>query len=115
MGRRYERGTHVSQGTARANCATSVYTRFKPLVKYLGWRQYDTEAIANEVAESYALEVDNFWQAESSALVRHIPTQMDDPFALRQLGKPPAAIEQGLYQLYQEISTEARRWLGLNV
>lgn len=78
-------------------------------------RQYDTEAIANEVAESYALEVDNFWQAESSALVRHMPTQMDDPFALRQLGKPPAAIEQGLYQLYQEISTEARRWLGLNV
>ena len=76
---------------------------------------YDMEEIANEADESYALEAHSFWEAESTALVRHMPTKMDEPFALRQLGKPPAPIEKELHQLYRDISTEAHRWLGLNL
>lgn len=77
-------------------------------------RQYDIEDVPAQANESYALEADNFWEADSMALVRHMPTKMDEPFALRQLGKPPAPIEKELQQLYRDISTEARRWLGLN-
>ncbi|MGJ3239546.1 MAG: SWIM zinc finger family protein [Anaerolineae bacterium] len=79
-----------------------------------GLHQYDVEETQADTSVCYTLEVDNFWEAESSALVRHVPIQMDEPFALRQLGKPPAPIEKELYQLYRHISTEARRWLGLN-
>jgi len=77
-------------------------------------RQYNTEEIANDADESCALKADGFWEVESTALVRQMPTKMDDPFALRQLGKPPAPIEKELQQLYRDISTEARRWLGLD-
>jgi len=77
-------------------------------------RQYDIEEIADETNESYALEAYGFWETESTALVHQMPTKMDDPFALRQLGKPPAPIEKELHQLYRDTNTEARRWLGLN-
>ena len=77
-------------------------------------RQYDIGDTPREASESYSLGADGFWEAEATALVRHMPTKMDEPFALRQLGKPPAPIEKELHQLYRDISTEARRWLGLN-
>jgi hypothetical protein len=59
------------------------------------------------------LNADSFWDAESSVFVRQMPTQIEESFALRQLGYPPAPIEKDLRKLYQDISEEARRWLGL--
>lgn len=76
-------------------------------------RQYDVEDTQHEASESYALNVDGFWDAEATALVRQMPTKMDEPFALRQLGNPPAPIDKELHQLYRDMSAEARRWLGL--
>jgi uncharacterized Zn finger protein len=78
-------------------------------------RQYDIESTPTQSHESYALDVANFWDVESVvAVVSQMPIRMDEPFALRQLGKPPAPIDKELQQLYRDISTESRRWLGLN-
>lgn len=76
-------------------------------------RQYDVEDTQLEANESYALDVDGFWDSESIALMRQMPTKMDEPFALRQLGNPPASIDKELHQLYRDMSAETRRWLGL--
>lgn len=76
-------------------------------------RQYDVEDTQLEANESYALDVDGFWDTEATGLLRQMPTKMDEPFALRQLGNPPASIDKELHQLYRDMSAEARRWLGL--
>lgn len=83
------------------------------ILKALG--QYDLEELTNEADESYVLDAERFWETESMPVVWHMPGKMDEAFALRQLGKPPAPIEKELQQLYRDIRSEARRWLGLKL
>lgn len=76
-------------------------------------RPYDVDETETEITETFMLDVDKFWDAESTIFVRQMPTQIEESFALRQLGYPPAPIEKDLRKLYQGISEEARHWLGL--
>lgn len=55
-----------------------------------------------------------FWSGLEVNLVRAAPMQMPEPFALRQLGKPPGNAGAGLRSVYNEIAYEASLWLGLD-
>lgn len=77
-------------------------------------RSYDiTIEDGDEVNISPPLIVTDFWQEVDMSLVRQMPTSMEEPFALRQLGSPPGHMEKDLKKLYRDISDEAQGWLGL--
>lgn len=77
-------------------------------------RSYDiTIEDGDEEDISPPLTVTDFWQEVDMSLVRQMPTIMEDPFALRQLGNPPGHMDKDLKKLYRAISDEAQGWLGL--
>lgn len=77
-------------------------------------RQYDL-AGAEEGSDEpdYAIGVDSFLSDEPASLVRDLPVQFDEPFALKQLGDSPGHLDNELKKLHRMISAEALRWLGL--
>ncbi|MDQ7028001.1 MAG: SWIM zinc finger family protein [Anaerolineae bacterium] len=58
-------------------------------------------------------DLEQFWSGDASALIRRQPIAMQEPFALRQLGDPPTMRRRLITTIYQTISAESRRWLGL--
>ena len=76
-------------------------------------RQYDVQVLPEADTLAYELTADDFWDNDMTLLVRQMPARMDEPFALCQLGDPPAPIQNELHKLYLQMSDEARRWLGL--
>jgi uncharacterized Zn finger protein len=72
---------------------------------------------AQDAAPSKSVSLDAdlsvFWGTEQVALVRALPNFALSPFALRQLGKPPEASSE-FEVIYQQVTAEARRWLGLD-
>jgi uncharacterized Zn finger protein len=74
-------------------------------------------ATGSEVAlpEIPALDtlIDTFWTGSTVNLIRAAPIRPDQPPLLRRLGDPPANLAKELADLYQAISSEAYRWLGL--
>lgn len=60
------------------------------------------------------LTVTDFWEEAEMSLVRQMPTVMEEPFALRQLGSAPGQVTKELKTAYKHIAEEAQRWLGLD-
>jgi uncharacterized Zn finger protein len=57
--------------------------------------------------------IETFWTGSTVNLIRAAPIRPDQPPLLRRLGEPPAALATPLADLYQMVSSEAYRWLGL--
>jgi hypothetical protein len=57
--------------------------------------------------------IETFWTGSTVNLIRAAPIRPDHPPLLRRLGEPPAALATPLADLYQTVSGEAYRWLGL--
>lgn len=57
--------------------------------------------------------IENFWTGSTVNLIRSAPIRPDQPPLLRRLGTPPANLAKELADLYQVVSDEAYRWLGL--
>lgn len=56
-----------------------------------------------------------FWTGPAVSLIRSAPVRPDEPPLLRQLGDPPGNLGGGdLRELYDAVSDEAYRWLGLD-
>jgi uncharacterized Zn finger protein len=71
-----------------------------------------SEAALQEVPTLDTL-IETFWTGSTVNLIRAAPIRPDHPPLLRRLGEPPAALATPLADLYQTVSGEAYRWLGL--
>jgi len=58
--------------------------------------------------------IETFWIGSTVNLIRAAPIRPDQPPMLRRLGDPPAVLAKPLADLYQMVSGEAYRWLGLD-
>ncbi|MBN1201902.1 MAG: SWIM zinc finger family protein [Anaerolineae bacterium] len=69
-----------------------------------------------ETAEAPSLDADlaAFWSGPTHHLIRAVPLIPDAFPLLRQLGQPPGNAASALQELYNEMSVEAFRWLGLD-
>lgn len=65
-------------------------------------------------APSLDADLEAFWNGPAINLVREMPIAPDKPFALRQLGMSPGRVDKPLKRIYQNISKEALRWLGID-
>jgi uncharacterized Zn finger protein len=74
------------------------------------------DANVSTTADTPPLEADLsvFWNGPTHNLIRPVPLQPDALPVLRQLGPPPGNLGHALHDLYNGISSEAFRWLGLD-
>lgn len=91
-------------------------TRDAVLEKLRGTASFDEnedDDIEEEQIPPLDADLEQFWSGDASALIRQQPIAMQEPFTLRQLGEPPTATGKKIRTIYQTISEESRRWLGL--
>lgn len=83
-------------------------------------RSFRSTAVNGESApdtpDATALDADlsAFWSGPGEHVIRAVPLVLDALPLLRQLGQPPGNLGNALRDIYNDMSAEALRWLGLD-